>query len=136
MGATIRRWGLTVVLVVSVLPFVVAIGAALHDGWRPLGDDAAIATLSHDVPTTRTPLVGMPSTIAGAAADANSAHHPGPMLFWTLALPERAAGSAPWGLVVGAALVNALSVLVIGLLASRLAGDAAGVGGIVIAFLL
>ena len=136
MGATIRRWGLTVALVLAVVPFVVAVGAAVHDGWKPLGDDAAIATLSHDTLSTRTPLVGMPSTIAGAAADAETAHHPGPLMFWTLAVPERATDSSPIGLLVGATLVNALSVLLIGWVTSRIAGDAAGVGAIVLAFVI
>ena len=120
------------VLALSVVPFFVAAGVQAHRGWRPVSDDAAVATLAHDVLSTRTPLVGMPSTI-GQYADAPAAgdehaHHPGPMMFWALALPERLGESSPAGLLVGVALVNAGALLIVGLVVGRLLGPRAAVG--------
>src|SRR5258708_37425211 len=74
----------------------------------------------------------MPSTIgqdaAGPAAGYEHAHHPGPMLFWALAVPERLAGSSPTGILVGTALVNAAAVVVFGIATARLLGRRAAVG--------
>ena len=55
-------------LALAVAPLFVAAGVQAHQGWRPVSDDAAVATLAHDVLSTRTPLVGMPSTIGQDAA--------------------------------------------------------------------
>src|SRR5947207_755156 len=117
-------------LALAVAPLFVAAGVQAHRGWRPVSDDAAIATLAHDVLSTRTPLVGMPSTIGQDAAGGGNehAHHPGPMMFWALAVPERLGGSAPIGILVGTALVNAAALLVAGLLVARLLGRRAAAG--------
>ena len=134
-----QAWFLAM-LALAVAPFFVAIGVQAQQGWRPVSDDAAIATLAHDVLSTRTPLVGMPSTIgqdtAGPAAGNEHAHHPGPMLFWALAVPERFTGSSPVGILVGTALVNAAAVVVVGLLVARLLGRRAAVGALALAGVL
>jgi hypothetical protein len=115
----------------AVAPLFVAAGVQAHRGWRPVSDDAAVATLAHDVLSTRTPLVGMPSTIgqdaAGPHARNEHAHHPGPMMFWALAVPERLAGSAPIGLLLGTALVNAAALVIVGLVMARLLGPRAAI---------
>jgi hypothetical protein len=120
------------ILALAVAPLFVAVGMQAHRGWRPVSDDAAVATLAHDVLSPRTPLVGMPSTIGQDAADAGAgnehAHHPGPMMFWALAVPERLTGSAPVGILVGTALVNAAALVVVGLLVARLLGWRAAAG--------
>jgi hypothetical protein len=122
------------VLALSVVPFFVAAGVQAHDGWRPVSDDAAVATLAHDVLSTRTPLVGMPSTIgqdaAAPGAGNEHAHHPGPMMFWALAVPERLARSAPIGILLGTALVNAAALMIVGLVCARLLGARAAVGAL------
>lgn len=126
-----RAWFLAM-LALAVAPLFVAVGVQAHRGWRPVGDDAAIATLAHDVLSTRTPLVGMPSTIGQDAAEPGAgnehAHHPGPMLFWALAVPERLTGSSPIGILVGTALVHAAALVVLGLVVARLLGPRAAVG--------
>ncbi len=127
-------------LALAVVPFFVAVGVQAHDGWRPVSDNAAVATLAHDVLSTRTPLVGMPSTIGQDAVAAGSgnehAHHPGPLMFWALAVPERLARSAPIGVLVGTALVNAAALAVVGLVALRLLGPRAAVGTLAVAGVL
>src|SRR5258708_35897912 len=76
----------------------------------------------------------MPSTIgqdaAGPAAGYEHAHHPGPMLFWALAVPERLAASSPIGILVGTALVNAAAVVVFGIATARLLGRRAAMGAL------
>jgi len=118
-------------LALAVVPLFVAAGVQAHNGWRPVSDDAAIATLAHDVLSTRTPLVGMPSTIgqdaAGSVAANDYAHHPGPMEFWALAVPERLARSAPIGILLGTALVNGAALVIVGLVMMRLLGPRAAV---------
>jgi hypothetical protein len=119
--------------IVAVLPFLVALGIAMHDGWHPIGDDGAIAVLTHDVFSHRTPLVGMPSTVGGPPTlSANRAHHPGPLLFWVLAPFEWLARSAPIGLLMGAVLVNVVAVGLIAWFTRRIAGTAAAVGALVL----
>lgn len=49
-------------------------------------------------------------------------NHPGPALFYALALPYRLAGSHSVGLAVGALLINALAITGIALVARRVAG--------------
>jgi hypothetical protein len=120
-----------VVLVVAVAPFFVALAAAHRDGWRPLGDDAVVAVLTHDVFSPRTPLVGMPSTL-NARRDAPRANHLGPLEFWSLAPLERLFRSAPFGILLGVALINALAIATVGVVTYRLAGPAAAAAALAI----
>jgi hypothetical protein len=125
---------------IAVAPLFVAVGVQAARDWRPVSDDAAVATLAHDVLSKRTPLVGMPSTIGldAAAPEAGNehAHHPGPMMFWALAVPERLSGSSPIGVLVGTALVNAGALIAIGLVVARLLGPRAAAGALAAAVLL
>jgi hypothetical protein len=139
---TARRppaWFLAV-LVIAVAPFFVAAVAEAHRGWRPVSDEAAVAVLTHDVLSTRTPLVGMPSTIgqdaAGPGVRNEHAHHPGPMMFWALAIPERLTDSAPIGLLLGVALVNAVALAALGWVVLRLLGPRAAVGALAVVAVL
>ena len=74
-------------LVVVVLPVLGGLARATLAEWAPVGDTAAIELRAFDTFTSRTPLVGMPST----ALDGNreTLHHPGPLHFWALAVPTR-----------------------------------------------
>jgi len=119
------------VLVVAVAPFVVALVAAQHDHWRPLGDDAVVAVLSHDVLSARTPLVGMPSTLTDHI-EAAGTNHPGPLEFWSLALFERLFRSAPFGILLGVAVVNALAIGTVGVVTYRLAGALAAAAALAV----
>lgn len=105
-------------LAAAVAPLFVALVAAHDEGWRPLGDDAAISVLTHDVFSTRTPLLGMPTSLG--TTDADRSHHPGPLEFWSLAPLERAFGSGPFGILAGVVAVNAAAIVLIGVVVSRL----------------
>jgi hypothetical protein len=123
-------------MVMACAPLVVAAAAAVADGWRPVGDDATISVLAHDVLSTASPLVGMPSTIGLDEDEPIEAHHPGPMEFWALALPARVAHGAPGALLIGVALVNATAIATIGVTAHRTAGFGAAVGLLVVVAVL
>jgi hypothetical protein len=101
------------------LPFVVSAVAAAVGGWRPSWDTAFIQLRVLDVGTVRTPLIGMPSTVSQSLAA--TAHHPGPMHFWLLALPNLFTRWTPAGLAVAQAVVNA-ALAVLSLLAARATG--------------
>src|SRR4051794_30642233 len=98
------------VLGLAVVPFVVALVRAYHDGWVPSGDEANIATRSLDVFSRHPPLTGLPST-SFLYGDEIFTHHPGPIEFYLLAAPLRLFGSRT-GLLVSAMLINAFYVLV------------------------
>jgi hypothetical protein len=97
------------------LPVVVAIIAAFVADWSPVSDWALIELRVRDV-GSGTPLVGPFSRYGW--------NHPGPFLFWYLAVVYRVLGSASEALLVGAGLVNLASVAGIGWLAWRRGGGA------------
>ncbi|HYB85702.1 MAG TPA: hypothetical protein VEC76_02535 [Streptosporangiaceae bacterium] len=63
------------------LPFILALARSLHDGWRPVSDNAGIALRSWDVLTAHAPLVGQATRLAHGVYD------PGPLQYWLLTLP-------------------------------------------------
>ncbi|MEJ5255029.1 MAG: hypothetical protein WHS89_06730 [Acidimicrobiales bacterium] len=99
------HWPALVAIAVAVAvlwPVVVSGLAGLQRRWLPAGDWAVIELRTRDVGTAATPLVGPYSRFGW--------NHPGPLLFWLLALPYRLAGSDSGALLLAAALVNALAV--------------------------
>lgn len=110
---------------VALVPVVAAIVFALVHHWLPAGDDAVIAIRAHDVFSRHPPLVGMPSTLTVPGHDVVVAH-PGPLLFWVLAIPDRLAGARPVGILVGAALINVFGILGSAWAARRVGGNGAG----------
>ena len=98
-------------LVVVLVPFVVGVVRVLFVHWTPVGDWALLELRTRSVGGTHTPLVGPYSRFGWS--------HPGPALFFALAIPYRLVGSRPEGLLVAALLVNAASVVGIVLLAWR-----------------
>src|SRR5690242_12647411 len=86
--------GLAAVLlgIVVVAPVVWAGINGLARTWYPAGDWAMIELRTLDVGTGHTPLVGPYSRY--------SWNHPGPLLFWLLAIPYRLTGSNPSGLLL------------------------------------
>ena len=125
MQRRLGAWTGAIVAVAALAPGLSAVRAIVDD-WTPVGDDAAIAIRAHDVFTADTPVVGLPTTLGGEAYQGR-VHHLGPMLFWALAVPERVAGSAPWGLVAGTAVVAVAALVAAGWAAARAAGTGAGV---------
>jgi hypothetical protein len=85
-----------------VLPVVVAGVAGATREWLPGGDWAVLELRTRDVGGPLTPLVGPYSRFGW--------NHPGPLLFWVLAVPYRALGGASSSLLVGAAAVNAVAL--------------------------
>lgn len=72
----------------------------LNTDWVPHGDLAIAAIKIHDVFSFDPPLLGMPST-SSSAVPGNTAHHPGPLQFYFLALGYRLTGGAPASLLIG-----------------------------------
>lgn len=115
-------------LALAVLPIVTATASALLDGWLPSGDDAVIALRTDAVFTPATPLVGQASTVDQIGTGDLSVNHPGPLGYWLLAVPNELVRHHPSGVLVGAALVNALCVVGIGWVARRRGGPPLAMG--------
>lgn len=127
-----------VVIVLTLLvavPMIVNTTRILHQGWLPEGDNATIAIRSYDTFTRHPSLLGMRSTIRTEVPDAD-VFHPGPALFWTLALPLRLFGVAGRGLVVGAAALNLACVGAIALFARRRGGLVGAAGALTVLAIL
>lgn len=105
-GGRLVLFGL--LFVVGVLPFVSA-AVVLRNGWKPMGDNALIGLRVHDVLRGRFPLTGQPSTGANFGSGIAS-NHPGPIEFYLLA-PFVGAFGPTWGLALGAAVINAGSMV-------------------------
>lgn len=67
--------------VVAWLPFIYAGAREVHDGWRPVSDNAGIALRSWDVLSAHAPLVGQATRLASGVYD------PGPLQYWLLTVP-------------------------------------------------
>lgn len=111
---TSRKWQViaSVIFVAAVITPILWSGfAALSSHWHPAGDWAVLELKTRDVGTAVTPLVGPYSRYGW--------NHPGPLLFWVLALPYRLSGGSSSSLLLSAAVVNAIAVAGIGLFAWR-----------------
>jgi hypothetical protein len=100
-----RRWWVAVFAVLCALvaaPVVAAGVTALSHRWMPAGDWAILELRVTDVGNAHTPLVGPYSRFGW--------NHPGPLLFWVLAVPYRLLGGSPTALLLGAAAINAGAV--------------------------
>jgi len=67
--------------VAAWVPFVAGPLRLVQDGWRPVGDEAAIALRSWDSLTAHGPLVGQATRLGHGVFD------PGPLQYWLLAVP-------------------------------------------------
>ncbi|HEX3390209.1 MAG TPA: hypothetical protein VHT94_14330 [Streptosporangiaceae bacterium] len=91
------RTGLRVVAHLTAwLPFVVGPARLIRAGWRPVGDEAAIALRSWNSLTAQGPMVGQATRLAHGVFD------PGPLEYWLLAIPVHL--DTAHGVVWGAAL--------------------------------
>ncbi|UIJ33822.1 hypothetical protein [Allobranchiibius sp. GilTou73] len=111
--------------VVSV-PLVVWAVGWIAQGWLPQGDEAIIALKARDVFSAHPPLLGMRST-SGLSVPGASAHHPGPLEFYLLAIPYLVSGWRSAGLVVGC-LVLAIGFVTVALWHGWVAGRERGLG--------
>jgi hypothetical protein len=99
------RWWVAVFAVLCALvaaPVVAAGVTALSYRWMPAGDWGILELRVTDVGNAHTPLVGPYSRFGW--------NHPGPLLFWVLAVPYRLLGGSPTALLLGAAAINAGAV--------------------------
>lgn len=96
---------------VVIAPMLVSLVSVGRHSWLPVGDEASILLRTQGVGTAQTPLVGVYSTHGWA--------HPGPALYFLLALPFRLMGGHPTNLLQAAALINIVTVGLIGFVAWR-----------------
>ncbi len=118
----VRPWLLGAILVVALAPFAVLLVRAPFQDWYPVGDPATIALRVREVFGTSTPLVGPYSHFGWA--------HPGPLLFYSLAVPYRLFGTHIAGLLIGALLINTAAVVVAGARLTRRGGVAVAMLGV------
>ncbi len=78
------------------LPFVLGPARLIRHGWRPVGDEAAIALRSWNSLTAQGPMVGQATRLAHGVFD------PGPLEYWLLAIPVHL--DTTHGVLWGAAL--------------------------------
>lgn len=112
-----------ITIVAAVVPIAVATARAINRGWIPVGDDAFFTVRARDVFTLDDlPLLGTWSSASLSAVQ--NLNHPGPLLFDVLALPAKLGGGT--GLAIGAALINAVSLLGIAIIGYRRGGAVVG----------
>lgn len=117
VGARSDRRLVAVVAGVLIVPAAVLLVRVIHSSWLSSSDWADIELRTGDVGTWHTPLVGAYSRYGW--------NHPGPLLFYVLALPYRLLGAQGHGILAGALIVNAAAIACVGVVAwrrGRLAG--------------
>lgn len=123
------RWWAAGLLAIITVTVAVDVISALRLGAHPTGDGAKVVARSIDVGTSRTPLLGMPTSFADGTTTI-AAHHPGPMLFEVLAPFVRLLGFRA-GAFVGAALLSWGAWTLAVWAAFRAGGRAAALGALV-----
>jgi hypothetical protein len=113
---------LALVLLTFVLPVLHLVGT-WNGGWLPSGDDAVIEHVTRQV--------GRHAVDTGVYSRFGW-HHPGPALFYLLAVPYRLTGSSSTALPLTALLVNGGCVVAFAVLLRRRAGTAAAVWGLLV----
>ncbi len=117
VGAGFRgRWRLAAAIAltaVALAPAVAAVVVRFASDYVPVQDLAIIDLRVRDVWSSHIPLVGPYS---------KGWSHPGPLLFWLLALPSGLLGQAAWATPVGGALLQAGAIAASARLAWRKGG--------------
>jgi hypothetical protein len=108
------RWAYPLAIALMLLPFAVAIVTTLLDGGHtPYADRALMELRIRDV--------GLhPVTIGLYSRDGWA--HPGPFVYYLLAVPYRLLGTDMNALMVGSLLINAAAVATMGVIAKRVGG--------------
>ena len=107
---------LHVAFALALIPVAVsAVSLSIRYGnaYNPIGDMAAIELFTRDV--------GQRAVMIGPYSR-DGWHHPGPAMFYLLAVPYRLLGSTSTAMTVGALTVNGASIVGMGLLARRRGG--------------
>ena len=103
----------------AATPVIAAMVRLLDARWTPMTDNALIAVSALDSLTAEPPLLG-PWSSGYTNLLGDDTFHPGPLLFWLLALPGRLLGTPAF--VVTAAVVNVLAIVGCVVLARRRGG--------------
>jgi hypothetical protein len=113
--ADLDRRGLAVALVLAGLVLLAPLQALwrVQPTWVPSGDNALIELRARDVGTSRTPLIGQPSTSSNYGVSEQNVSHPGPLQFYLLAVPVRLFGGPMGMLVTTVALISACALVVL-----------------------
>lgn len=126
-------WWLAALLVLALGVAVHAVGA-VRSGWVPSGDDGFWSIMSRSVFSSSPPLLG--SSSSGGVTTGEAFHHLGPLGFYLLAPFVWLFGSI--GVALGAAVLNAASVVVAAVAARSGVGRRAGwfvlLGGALLCF--
>lgn len=111
----------------AALPALVAAVVSVGADWTPAADYGPIEVKVRDVFSVHPPMLGPYSRVGG--------NHPGPALFYALAVPYRILGSQPWALLVSASVLNAgWAALAVRLVGRRgRVGLAAGLAALILA---
>ena len=88
------------------LPFVAGAVRLSRHGWRPVGDEAAIALRSWNSLTAHGPMVGQATRLAHGVFD------PGPLEYWLLAIPVHldTVHGVMWGAVICCLVACSLAI--------------------------
>src|SRR5690554_2749289 len=82
----------------------------VKQGWRPIGDEAAIAKISAGILQGDFPWLGMRST-GFSELPGLQLYHPGPIQFYVLSLGQAVADFHPLGMLTASALLFSIVVL-------------------------
>lgn len=118
------RWVAAVfALALSLSPLVAFLWAAPN--WAPAGDTALMGLRALDVGTSRTPLIGQPSSSSAYVESDRPVHHPGPTHFYLLAGSVRLLGGI--GMPLVSVIIVSSCVLIAAWAVFRQLGPSAGV---------
>lgn len=99
-------------IALALLPLVVAVATRIGSDWLPTHDVAVTDMRVRDVWSTDVPLVGPYSRYLWS--------HPGPVMFWMMAVPSALSGQAAWGTVVAGVVVQAVAIVWAGVVGWRI----------------
>lgn len=120
-------------VVAAIAPIVVAVVRASRAGWLPVGDNGFFAVRARDVLTEHHPLLG--TWTSASLKSGTNFNNPGPLLFDLLAVPAKLFRGGI-GVAIGAAVLNVLAVIGIGLVARRRGGPVIGSAAVLTASVL
>jgi hypothetical protein len=107
--------GTAIVLVLlAIAPVIAVLVTRTGHHYVPAGDMGLIDMRVRDVLSAHPPLVGPYSRYGWS--------HPGPLMFWMLAIPSALFGQPAWATLVGSAVLQAVAIVWLALLAWRRGG--------------